>query len=71
MAVLHQVVDVGFPTAWLKQKLVAGGAGGEAAGDLAVVGGRLVLGQAAGVAVKLGRVVAAVEVDRELPDLRR
>jgi hypothetical protein len=30
-----------------------------------------VLGQPAGIAVELGRVVAAVEVDRELPRLRR
>ncbi len=43
----------------------------EAAGDAAVVGGRLALGQAARLAVELGAVVAAVEVDRELADLLR
>jgi hypothetical protein len=35
----------------------------------AEVGDRLALGQAAGLAVELGAVVAAVEVDRELADL--
>jgi hypothetical protein len=67
LAVLDQVVDVGFPPAGLEQEVVAGLTGGEAAGDLAEVGDRLALGQAARLAVELGAVVAAVEVDRELP----
>jgi hypothetical protein len=66
-AVLPQVVDVGFPPARLEQDVVARLAGGEATGDLAEVGGRLARGEAAGVAVEPGAVVAAVEVDRELP----
>jgi hypothetical protein len=70
-AVLHQVVDVGFAPPWLEQELVAGGAGGEATGDLAVVGSRLALRQPTGVAVELGAVMAAVEVDRQLPRLLR
>ena len=40
-------------------------------GMLAEEGDRLALGQAAGLAVELGAVVAAVEVDRELPHLLR
>jgi hypothetical protein len=69
--VLDQVVGVGFAAARLEQEVVAGLAGGEAAGDAAEVGDRLALGQAAGLAVELGAVVAAVEVDRELPRLLR
>jgi hypothetical protein len=65
-AVLDQVVDVGFAPARLEQEVVAGLAGGEAARDAAVPGERLALGEAAGLAVELGPVVAAVEVDREL-----
>jgi hypothetical protein len=65
--VLDQVVLVGFAAARLEQQVVARGAGGEAAGDAAVVGERLAPGQAARLAVELGAVVAAVEVDRELP----
>jgi hypothetical protein len=65
-AVLDQVVDVGFPPPRLEQEVVAGLTGGEAAGDLAEVGDRLALGEAAGLAVELGAVVAAVEVYREL-----
>jgi hypothetical protein len=65
-AVLDQVVDVGFAAARLEQEVVAGLAGGEPAGDAAEVGGRLALGQSPGLAVELGAVVAAVEVDREL-----
>jgi hypothetical protein len=68
-AVLDQVVDVGFAPARLEQEIVAGLAGREAAGDAAEVGDRLALGQAARLAVELGAVVAAVEVDRELPRL--
>jgi hypothetical protein len=71
MPVLGQVVDVGFAAAGCEQGVVAGLAGGEAARDAAEVGERLALGQAAGLAVELGAVVAAVEVDRELADLRR
>jgi hypothetical protein len=66
-AVLDQVVDVGFPAAGLEQEVIAGVARREAAGDLAVEGGRLALGEAARIAVEPGAVVAAVEVDRELP----
>jgi len=69
LAVLLQVVDVGFTSARLEQELVAGLAGGESLGDAAEGGERLALGQAAGVAVELGAVVAAVEVDRELTGL--
>jgi hypothetical protein len=64
--VLNQVEDVGFPPPRLEQEVVAGLASGEAFGDPAEVGNRLALGQAAGLAVELGAVVAAVEVDREL-----
>jgi hypothetical protein len=71
VAVLHQVVDVGFPPPRLEQEIVAGLARRKAARDLAVVGDRLALGQAAGVAVELGAVVATVKVDRELPRLLR
>lgn len=66
-AVLDQVEDVGFAPARLEQEVVARLAGGEAAGDPAEVGDRLALGEAAGLTVELGAVVAAVEVDRELP----
>jgi hypothetical protein len=65
-AVLAQVVDVGFALAPAQQQVVAGGAGGEVSGDLTVEGVRLALGQAAGLAVEAGAVVAAVQVDREL-----
>jgi hypothetical protein len=71
MPVLGQVVDVGLAAAGLEQGVVAGLAGGEPAGDAAEVGDRLGLGQAAGLAVELGAVVTAVEVDRELADLLR
>jgi hypothetical protein len=69
LAVLLQVVDVGFASARLEQELVAGLAGGEPLGDAAEGGERLALGQPARVAVELGAVVAAVEVDRELTGL--
>jgi hypothetical protein len=69
LAVLHQVVDVGFATARLEQEVVAGLAGGKALGDPAEGRERLALGQPAGVAVELGAIVAAVEVDRELTRL--
>jgi hypothetical protein len=69
--VLGQVVDVGFPPAGREQGVVAGLARREAAGDAAVQGDRLGLGQAARLAVELGAVVAAVEVDRELTRLRQ
>lgn len=65
-AILDQVVNVGFPPARLEQEVIAGLAGGEAAGDAAEPGDRLALGQATRLAVELGAVVAAVEVDREL-----
>jgi len=68
-AVLAQVVDVGFTPARRDQQVVARRAGGEAEGDAAEVGDRLALGQAAGLAVEAARVVAAVQVNRELPDL--
>jgi hypothetical protein len=71
MPVLGQVVDVGFPRTGLEQGVVAGLAGREAARDAAEVGDRLALGQAAWLAVELGAVVAAVEVNRELADLLR
>jgi hypothetical protein len=71
MPVLGQVIDVGLAGAGLEQGVVAGLAGGEAAGDAAEGGDRLALGEAAGLAVELGPVVAAVEVDRELADLLR
>jgi hypothetical protein len=70
-AVLDQVVDVGFPATWLEQEVVAGQARRQVARDLAVERGRLGLGQTAGVAVELGAVMAAVEVDRKLPRLCR
>ena len=70
-AVLAQVVDVGFASAPAEQQVVAGLARREVAGDLAVEGVRLGLGQAAGLAVELGPVVAAVEVDGELADAGR
>jgi hypothetical protein len=69
LSTLHQVVDVGFAPARLEQELVAGLAGGEALRDPAEGRERLALGQPARVAVELGAVVAAVEVDRELPRL--
>jgi hypothetical protein len=69
LAVLLQVVDVGFAAARLEQELVAGLAGGESLRYAAEGGERLALGQAAGVAVELGAVVAAVEVNRELTGL--
>jgi hypothetical protein len=71
VAILDQVVDVGFPRAGLEQELVARLPRREATRDLAVVGDRLARGQAAGVAVEPGAVVAAVEVDRELARLLR
>jgi hypothetical protein len=71
MPVLGQVVDVGFAAAGRKQGVVAGLAGREAAGDAAEVGDRLAFGQAAGLAVELGAVVAAVQMNRELTDLLR
>jgi hypothetical protein len=71
VSALDQVIDVGLAGAGREQGVVAGLAGGEAAGDAAEVGDRLALGQAAGLAVELGAVVAAVEVDRELADLLR
>jgi hypothetical protein len=69
LAVLLQVVEVGFALTRLEQELVAGLAGGEPLRDAAKGGERLALGQPAGVTVELGAVVAAVEVDRELTGL--
>jgi hypothetical protein len=69
--VLDQVIDVGFAAARLQQQVVAGLASGEPAGDAAEVGDRLALGQPARLAVELGAIVAAVEVDRELSGLIR
>jgi len=69
LAVLLEVVDVGFATARLEQELVAGLAGGEPLRDATEGGEGLALGQAAGVAVELGAVVATVEVDGELTGL--
>jgi len=71
VAVLGQVVDVGFARSRLEQELVARRPAREAAVDLAVVGGGLALRQAARVAVELGAVVAAVQMDRKLPRLSR
>jgi hypothetical protein len=65
--ILDQVVDVGFTTPRLEQKVVAGLAGGEALRNLAEVGDRLASSQTTGLAVELGAVMAAVEVDRKLP----
>ncbi len=70
-AVLDQVVDVGLPRPRLDQVLVAGLARGEAVRDVAVERLRVRGGEAAGLAVVLGAVVAAVEVDRQLADRRR
>ena len=70
-AVLDQVVDVGFALARARSAGRCRTARGERpARDLAVEGERLGLGQAAGLAVELGAVVAAVQVDRELADAR-
>lgn len=65
-AVLDQVVDVGFAATGLEQEVVALLPGREPLGDAAEVGDRLPLGQPARLAVELGAVVTAVEVDREL-----
>ena len=70
-AVLDQVPDVAPPAAGLDQHVVARLARREAAGDVAVEGARLRAGEAAGTAVELGAVVAAVQVDGQLADLRR
>ena len=70
-AVLDQVVDVGFAPPRRQQQVVAGLARREAPRDAAEVGDRLRLGQAARLAVELGAVVAAVQVDRELARLGR
>jgi hypothetical protein len=69
--VLDQVVDVGLAGAGPEQRVVAGLPRREAARNAAEGGERLALGQAPGLAVELGSVVAAVEVDRELADLLR
>jgi hypothetical protein len=69
LAVLLQVVDVGFATARLEQELVAGLAGRKPLRDATEGRERLALRQPARVAVELRAVVAAVEVDRELPGL--
>ncbi len=71
-AVLGQVVDVGFASAGLEQDVVARTPRAERPRGMRQyreLGWRL--GQAAGLAVELGAVVAAVEVDRELADLLR
>jgi len=70
-AVLAQVVDVGFPPPGPQQQVVAGLARGQAGGDPAVERSGLGSGQATRLAVELGPVVAAVEVDRELADRGR
>jgi hypothetical protein len=71
VAALHQVVDVGLAPPGRQQGVVAGLERREVARDAAEAGDRLGLGQAAGLAVELGAVVAAVQVDRELADLLR
>jgi hypothetical protein len=70
-AVLGQVVDVAFARARRQQQIVAGGLRREVLGDVAVVAERLGGGEAAGLAVELGRVVGAVQVDGEFADLLR
>ena len=71
-AVLAQVVDVGFALARLEQQVVAGRARRE---SRAGCGSRRRCGwdagQAAGLAVELGAVVAAVQVDGQLAGLGR
>jgi hypothetical protein len=69
LAVLHQVVDVGFAPARLEQELIAGFAGGEALRDAAEGGERLALGQPSRVAVELGAAVGAVKVNGKLARL--
>jgi hypothetical protein len=69
--VLGQVVGVGAAGAGRDQQVVAGLARREARGDLAVERDRLAGGEAAGLAVELGAVVAAVEVDGEVADAGR
>ena len=66
-AVLFQVVDVGAPAAGLDQQIVARLARREAARDIAVEGACVGRGQPAWLAVELGAVVAAVQVDGQLP----
>jgi hypothetical protein len=61
-----QVVDVGLAPARRDQQVVAGLARRQVGGDLAVERGRLVAGEAAGLPVELGAVVAAVEMDGEV-----
>jgi hypothetical protein len=69
--VLGQVVDVAFALAGPDQKVVAGGTRREVLGDVAVLGEGLRPGQAAGLAVELGAVVAAVQVDAQFADRGR
>jgi hypothetical protein len=65
-AVLAEVVDVGFPSPGLEQQIVAGGLRRQPRGDAAEAGERVTLGEAAGLAVELGAIVPAVQVDAEL-----
>ncbi|HET8566767.1 MAG TPA: hypothetical protein VFL77_09880 [Solirubrobacterales bacterium] len=67
--VLDQVVEVGFSPTRLEQEVVARLSRREVVRDPAEVGDRLALGQAAGIAVELMAIVAAMEVNRELPGL--
>jgi hypothetical protein len=66
LAFLAQVVDVGFALPRRQQQVVARLLRREPAGNLAVEGGRLGLGQPTRLAVELGAIMAAVEVDGEL-----
>jgi hypothetical protein len=67
-AVLGEVVDVAFALPRPDQQVVAGGVRREVLGDVAVLGERLGAGEPAGLAVELGAVVAAVEMDAEFAD---
>jgi hypothetical protein len=68
-AVLGQVVDVAFAGARFDQQVVAGDTRREVARDVAVIGEWLGRGQPARLAVELGAVVAAVQVDGQFTDL--
>ncbi len=70
-AVLHQVIDVGALAAGLDQDVVARLPRREPARDLAVEGLGMRRRQPSRLAVELGAVVAAMEVDGQLSDLGR
>ena len=70
-AVLVKVVDVGFAPVRIEEEVVAGLLQRQAVRDVAEEGFRVRLGQTAGLAVELGAVVAAMQVDRQLSHLPR